>query len=49
MGVSILCIWLGMLLLTIVLFRQPYASSGMGMVAAFGYGAGADRDWALGG
>ena len=30
MGVSILCIWLGMLLLTIVLFRQPYASSAWG-------------------
>jgi tellurite resistance protein TehA-like permease len=26
MGVSILCIWLAMLLLTVVLFRQPYAS-----------------------
>jgi hypothetical protein len=30
MGVSILCIWLGMLLLTIVLFRQSYASSAWG-------------------
>ena len=30
MGVSILCIWLGMLLLTVVLFRQPYASSAWG-------------------
>jgi hypothetical protein len=30
MGVSILCIWLGMLSLTIVLFRQPYASSAWG-------------------
>jgi hypothetical protein len=30
MGVSILCIWVGMLLLTIVLFRQPYASSAWG-------------------
>jgi hypothetical protein len=30
MGVSILCIWLGMLLLTIVLFRQHYASSAWG-------------------
>jgi hypothetical protein len=30
MGVSILCIWLGMLLLTIVLFRQPYVSSAWG-------------------
>ena len=30
MGVSILCIWLAMLLLTIVLFRQPYASSAWG-------------------
>ena len=30
MGVSILCIWLGMLLLTIVLFRQPYARSAWG-------------------
>jgi hypothetical protein len=30
MGVSILCIWLAMLMLTIVLFRQPYASSAWG-------------------
>jgi hypothetical protein len=30
MGVSILCVWLGMLLLTIVLFRQSYASSAWG-------------------
>jgi hypothetical protein len=30
MGVSILCIWLAMLLLTIVLFRQPYASPAWG-------------------
>ena len=30
MAVSILCIWLGMLLLTVVLFRQPYASSAWG-------------------
>ena len=30
MGVSILCIWMTMLLLTIVLFRQPYASSAWG-------------------
>jgi hypothetical protein len=30
MGVSILCIWLAMLSLTIVLFRQPYASSAWG-------------------
>src|ERR1700749_4917829 len=30
MGVSILCIWLGMLLLTIVLFPQSYASSAWG-------------------
>jgi hypothetical protein len=30
MGVSILCVWLGMLLLTIVLFRQPYASPAWG-------------------
>jgi hypothetical protein len=30
MGVSILWIWLGMLSLTIVLFRQPYASSAWG-------------------
>jgi hypothetical protein len=30
MGVSILCIWLGMLLLTIMLFRQPYASPAWG-------------------
>lgn len=30
MGVSILCIWLAMLLLTIVLFRQPFAESAWG-------------------
>jgi hypothetical protein len=30
MGVSILCIWLAMLLLTVVLFRQPYASPAWG-------------------
>ena len=30
MGVSILCIWLAMLLLTVVLFRQPFASTAWG-------------------
>jgi hypothetical protein len=47
MGVSILCIWLGMLLLTIVLFRQPYASSAWGwslrlgmVLAVIGTGSG---------
>jgi hypothetical protein len=30
MGVSILCIWLAMFLLTVVLFRQPYASPAWG-------------------
>jgi hypothetical protein len=30
MGVSILCVWLAMLLLTVVLFRQPYASPAWG-------------------
>jgi len=30
MGVSILCIWLAMLLLSVVLFRQPYASPAWG-------------------
>jgi hypothetical protein len=30
MGVSILCIWLAMLMLTVVLFRQPYASPAWG-------------------
>ena len=30
MGLSILCIWLAMLLLTVVLFRQPYASPAWG-------------------
>jgi hypothetical protein len=30
MGVSILCIWLAMLLLTVVLFRQSYAASAWG-------------------
>ncbi len=30
MGVSIACIWLSMLLLTVVLFRQPFAGSAWG-------------------
>jgi hypothetical protein len=47
MGLSILCIWLAMLLLTVVLFRQPYVSSAwawslrLGMVLALiGTGSG---------
>jgi hypothetical protein len=47
MGVSILCVWLAMLLLTIVLFRQPYASSAWGwslrlgmLMAVIGTGSG---------
>jgi hypothetical protein len=47
MGVSIACIWLGMLVLTVVLFRQPFASAWgwslrLGMVLALiGTGSGA--------
>jgi hypothetical protein len=47
MGVSIACIWLGMLMLTVVLFRQPFASAWgwslrLGMVLALvGTGSGA--------
>ena len=47
MGVSIACIWLGMMLLTAILFRQPFASAWgwslrLGMVlAVIGSGAGA--------
>ena len=47
MGVSIVCIWLSMLLLTIVLFRQPFAGSAWGwslrlgmVLALFGTGSG---------
>jgi hypothetical protein len=47
MGVSIACIWLSMLLLTIVLFRQPFAESAWGwslrlgmVLALFGTGSG---------
>lgn len=46
MGVSIACIWLGMLVLTVVLFRQPFASAWgwslrLGMVLALiGTGSG---------
>jgi hypothetical protein len=47
MGVSIACIWLSMLLLTIVLFRQPFAGSAWGwslrlgmVLALFGTGSG---------
>jgi hypothetical protein len=36
MGVSILCIWLAMLLLTVVLFRQPYASPAWGWALRLG-------------
>jgi hypothetical protein len=36
MGVSILCIWLAMLLLTIVLFRQAYASPAWGWALRLG-------------
>jgi hypothetical protein len=47
MGISIACIWLSMLLLTVVLFRQPFASAWgwslrLGMVLALvGTGSGA--------
>jgi hypothetical protein len=47
MGVSIACIWLGMLVLTVVLFRQPFASAWgwslrLGLVLALiGTGSGA--------
>ena len=47
MGVSIVCIWLSMLLLTFVLFRQPFAGSAWGwslrlgmVLALFGTGSG---------
>jgi hypothetical protein len=47
MGISIACIWLSMLLLTIVLFRQPFAGSAWGwslrlgmVLALFGTGSG---------
>jgi hypothetical protein len=47
MGLSIACIWLSMLLLTIVLFRQPFAGSAWGwslrlgmVLALFGTGSG---------
>jgi hypothetical protein len=47
MGVSIACIWLSMQLLTIVLFRQPFAGSAWGwslrlgmVLALFGTGSG---------
>jgi hypothetical protein len=47
MGMSIACIWLSMLLLTIVLFRQPFAGSAWGwslrlgmVLALFGTGSG---------
>ena len=47
MGVSIACIWLSMLLLTIVLFRQPFRGSAWGwslrlgmVLALFGTGSG---------
>jgi hypothetical protein len=47
MGVSIACIWLSMLLLTIILFRQPFAGSAWGwslrlgmVLAVFGTGSG---------
>jgi hypothetical protein len=47
MGVSIACIWLSMLLLTIVLFRQPFHGSAWGwslrlgmVLALFGTGSG---------
>jgi hypothetical protein len=36
MGVSILCIWLAMLMLTVVLFRQPYASPAWGWALRLG-------------
>lgn len=48
MGISIVCIWLGMLLLTIVLFRQPFGGSAWGwslrlgmVLALIGTGSGA--------
>lgn len=48
MGVSIACIWLAMLLLTVVLFRQPFAGSAWGwslrlgmVIALVGTGSGA--------
>jgi L-rhamnose mutarotase len=48
MGISIACIWLGMLLLTIVLFRQSFAGSAWGwslrlgmVLALIGTGSGA--------
>ena len=47
MGLSIACIWLSMVLLTIVLFRQPFAGSAWGwslrlgmVLAVFGAGSG---------
>jgi hypothetical protein len=47
MGVSIVCIWLSMLLLTVLLFRQPFARSAWGwslrlgmILALFGTGSG---------
>ena len=47
MGLSIACIWVSMLLLTIVLFRQPFAGSAWGwslrlgmVLALFGTGSG---------
>jgi hypothetical protein len=48
MAISIACIWLSMLLLTVVLFRQPFAGSAWGwslrlgmVLALFGTGSGA--------
>ena len=48
MGVSIACIWLAMLVLTVVLFRQSFASSAWGwslrlgmVMALIGTGSGA--------
>ncbi|MGC2401041.1 MAG: hypothetical protein WA510_14705 [Acidobacteriaceae bacterium] len=48
MGVSIACIWIAMLLLTVVLFRQPFAGSAWGwslrlgmVLAVIGTGSGA--------
>jgi hypothetical protein len=47
MGISIACIWLSMLLLTVALFRQPFAGSARGwslrlgmVLALFGTGSG---------
>lgn len=47
MGISIICIWLSMLLLTVLLFRQPFARSAWGwslrlgmVLALFGTGSG---------